>query len=185
LSKCKATKDIEFNKFYEYLIKYFTLQKKPEESHYLKEALRLTFFIKSSDPDPSKMTSDNFGVLGRLYKFTKKKDDTFIQRIVEVFKADWFYGYVDRAEVQNQLEALTKRKSDNCTYFIVRFANSRQFCYTYKKDGNNWENSNIEPDKALKEGYAKYVSHYQKLKILKHETVVSLQKSFTPYSTKK
>jgi len=45
LTKFKATNDIEFGPFYDFLVKYFKLSK-PEEYHYLKEALRLTFFFK-------------------------------------------------------------------------------------------------------------------------------------------
>jgi len=175
-----TTKDnIEFKAFYDYLSnKYFKLQKKPEEAFYLKEALRLPYLLKSGEPDPNLMTRDYFGVLARLFKFTKKKDETFIARIVEVFKADWFYGVVDRMEAQKQLEALAAKKKDSYIYFIVRFANSRQFCITYKKDANNWENSNIDPAQALKDGgYAKYVSQLQ-LKILRHELIPSLYKTF-------
>jgi len=105
------TKDIEFSKFHEYLIKYFKLEKKPEEAYYLKEALRLPFLLKLGEQDPKYMTRDNFGILARLFKVTKKNDDSFTTRIVEVFKADWFYGSVDRNESQKQLEYLTKKKN--------------------------------------------------------------------------
>jgi len=110
--KCKATnsKDIDFKKFYEFLIQYFHLLKKPEEAHYLKEALRLPFFLKLEQPDPTIMTRENFGQLGKIFMLTKKKDSGFIQRMVEVFKSEWFYGFVDRLEAQNQLEALSKKR---------------------------------------------------------------------------
>jgi len=146
----------------------------------------LPYFLKLGQPDPTKMSRVNFSSIGRLFKFTKKKDDTFIQRIVEVFKADWFYGSVDRNDAQNQLEAFSNKKTDHHNYFIIRFANSKQLCFTYKAN-NNWENSNIEPDLAFKEGYSKYVSKYQPLKMvvsLKHEAVPSLQKTFLPYKKK-
>jgi len=177
----QTTKEIDFKQFYDFLVnKYFKLQKKPEESHYLKEALRLPFLLKPGEPDPNFMTRDNFGILARLFKFTKKSDDTFITRIVEVFKAEWFYGFVDRNDAQKQLEFLANKKKSNYTYFIVRFANSKQFCFTYKKEAN-WENSNIDSEQVLKVGgYAKYVSTYQ-LKVLKHEPILSLHKAFVPF----
>jgi len=108
----KNPREIEFQQFYEFLVKYFALnpEKKPEEVYYLKEALRLPFFYKLGQSDPKNMPRDNFGILARLFRFGKKKDETFIQRIVEVFKSDWFYGTVDRTEAQNKLEDLAKRK---------------------------------------------------------------------------
>jgi len=179
LKECKVTKDIEFKHFYDYLTKYFKI-KKPEEAYYLKEALRLPFLLKLGEPDPTYMTRDNFGILAKLFRFTKKTDDTFIARIVEVFKSDWFYGCVDRMEAQKHLDVLQQKKSDGLRYFIVRYANSRQFCFTYKKDENNWENGNIEPIQAVKDGYAKYVSQFH-LKLLRHELIPALQKTFNPY----
>jgi len=177
--KCKETY-IEFNTCHDYLIKYFRLQKKPEAVHYLKEALRLPFFLKSGQPDPPNMTRDKFGVLGRLFRFTKQKDDGFIERIVELFKSDWFYGCVDREEAQNQLEAFAKKKSDGHIYFIVRFSNSNQLCFTHKNANNGWENSIIEPDRVFtKEGYVKYVEQYQQQKVLKHEVFPPAEDIFT------
>jgi len=187
LKDCKAkTKDsIEFKKFNDFLVEYFHLKKKPEEAHYLKEALRLPYFLKLGVPDPTYITRDNFAVLGRLFKFTKKADESFIQRIVDVFKADWFYGGVDRNEAQKQLEAVQKSKSEG-TYFIIRFANSQQLCFTYKKDANNWDNSNIEASQALK-GYVNYINQYTapQQKVFKHEPVKTLQKTFSPYQSPK
>jgi len=110
MKDCKATtKDIEFKKFYDFLLEYFHLEKKPEESHYLKEALRLPTLKKLNEPDPNYISYDDFAILGRLFKLTKKEDESFIKRIVEVFKADWFYGCVDRTEAQRQLDALQKK----------------------------------------------------------------------------
>jgi len=133
ISKCKGDKDnIDFKKFLLFLIDYFRLKNKHEEKYYLKEALRLPFFLQLGAADPTSITYDHFGAVGRLFKFIKKKDDGFIQRIVELFKSDWFYGTVDRTEAIKQLEA-NKRKG----YFIVRFANSKQLCFTYQKqDGS-------------------------------------------------
>jgi len=178
--KCKE-QYIDFNTFHAELIKYFRIQKKPEAIHYLKEALRLPFFLKFGQPDPLHMTRDKFGVIGRIFRFTKQKDDGFIERIVELFKSDWFYGCVNREEAQKQLEAFSKKKSDGI-HFIVRFSNSNQLCFTYK-NANIWENSIIEPDRVFtKEGYAKYVEQYQqRSKFNKHEVVPSLQKTFSPY----
>jgi len=175
----KETKDIPFKTFYPYLIEYFSLKEKPEEAHYLKEALRLSFSLKASQPDPSKITLDNFGVIVRLFNFCKEKDEGFIKRMVEVFNADWFYGCVDRMDAQNQLAALTKqRKLSNMMYFIVRFANSKQLCFTYQKKDGSWENANIDPNIACtNQGYVNYVKQYS---ILKYEDV-SIQKTFTQY----
>jgi len=124
------------------------------------------------------MTRDNFGVLGRLFKFSKKKDDSFIERIVELFKADWFYGCVDRAYSQKQLEALQANKKDGYQYFIVRFANNKQLCVTYFT--KTWENRPIDCGYALKEGYVKHVTYVTQTKVMKHETVPTLQKTYQP-----
>jgi len=126
------------------------------------------------------MTRENFGILAGLFKFTKKKDDTFLQRIVEVFKAPWFYGSVDRAEAEKQLEPSAKKQTDYI-YFIVRFCNAKKFCFTFKKD-NKWEHCNIEPADGFSEGgYDKYVLKYRP-KTMKHEPISSLQKTFAPYT---
>jgi len=185
---CKATNDIEpidFNMFYLFLFGYCQV-KKPEEAHsyYLKEALRLPYFLKLGEPDPKYMTRDNFGVIARLFKLTKKNDDSFLQRIVDLFKEDWFYGGVDRIEAQRQLEATQRKKSDG-TYFIVRFASSKQLCFTFKKDEKepqDWENSTIDTNNALKPGYAKYISQFVLLKGLKHDPIAAL-KTFKPCPT--
>jgi len=180
------TKEIEFSKFHEYLIKYFKLEKKPEDAYYLKEALRLPFLLKLGEQDPEYMTRDNFGILARLFKVTKKNDDSFTTRIVEVFKADWFYGGVDRIESQKQLEHFSKKKSDGSTYFIVRYAGQKQLCFTHQKDAKTWEHSCIETSTAIsKEGYSKYVTQYQTRLRLKHEPVTSLYKTFNPYAPTK
>jgi len=181
----KENKEIEFTKFYDFLIKHFRL-KKPEEIYYLKEVLRLPYFLKLGVPDPPTMTRENFAVIGSLFKFTKKRDDSFIERMLEVFKAEWFYGTVDRLEAQKQLEALTKSKNSTTPYFIVRFANSKQLCFTYKKKDGNWDHSNIEPGVALeRESYAKYIEWWAQTNRIKHDPVTSLQKSFQPYNPPK
>jgi len=176
------TKDIEFSKFHEYLIKYFSLEKKPEEAYYLKEALRLPFLLKLGVQDPKYMTRDNFGILARLFKFTKKNDVSFVTRIVEVFKADWFYGGVDRMESQKHLEHLTKNKPDGSTYFIIRYASSKQLCFTFQRDAK-WENSVIETSTAISKdgGYSKYVEQFKTRVQLKHEPVTTLYKTFKSY----
>jgi len=183
LLECKATKDIEFKKFHEFLIGYFRL-KNPEEKHYLKQALKLPFLLKT-EADPPYMTRDNFGHVGRLFKFTKKKDNDFIKRVVEVFKADWFYGSIDRVECEKQLKALAdKNKNSTPINCIVRYANSRQLCLTYQKKDNVFEHCCIEPADAMSAGgYAKFVTNYYSSKILKHELVSSLRKSFSPYTS--
>jgi len=131
------------------------------------------------------MTRENFGHVGRLFKLTKKRDNDFIKRVIEVFEADWFYGYVDRIEAEKQLNALAKKEKSNLTFYIVRFATSKQLCFSYPKKDGTFEHSNIDPADALNGGgYRKYVSNYQR-KFLKHERVSSLQKSFTPYSPNK
>jgi len=125
-------------------------------------------------------------ILDTLVDFSnlaRKKDNDTIKRVVEVFKADWFYGFIDRVEAEKQLKALAdKNKNSTHTNFIVRYANSRQFCFTYQKKDLGFEHSNIEPGLALSSGgYEKYVSNYKRM-VLKHEPV-SLRKSFSPYKS--
>jgi len=103
-----------FNSFYIFLSKYFGLKKNTEEAHYLKELLRLSFTLKVGETEPANMTYDNFRVICRLFKINQERDKGFIERMIEVFRSDWFYGYVDREDAQKQLDALAiskKRKT--------------------------------------------------------------------------
>jgi len=178
----------KFKDFYEFLVKFLILEDKPEEAHYLKQALRLTYFIKASEKDPQNIPLENFSIVCKLFKFANENDkEGFVQRIAEVFKADWFYGSVDRMDAQKQLEDLTTKKKCNSMYFIVRYSNSKQFCITFlrkEKDpkGNPWwENAIIDPALAVKDGgYVNYVTNF-KPSLLKHEPVPTLAKTFKPY----
>jgi len=192
LKSLEVSKDtFKFKDFHKFLVKYLALDKKPEEAHYLKQALRLTYFIKSSEKDPPNIPRENFTIVCRLFKFANENDkEGFVQRIVEVFKADWFYGSVDRMDAQKQLEDLTNKKKSPLMYYIVRYSNSKQFCITFprkEKDpkGNIWEHAIIDADLAVKDGgYFKYVTNFKQT-LLKHETVPTLVKTFKPYSKTK
>jgi len=183
----KETEVVGFEKFYQFLSdKYLVLDKNSDRPHYLKQALRLPILLKATEPDPKYITCDNFGTVCRLFKFTGEKDkEGFIQRIVEVFKAEWFYGCVDRPEVEKQLELYASKKDSSAFYFIVRYANSKQLCITFRKGSKSFEHANVDPVIAMREGgYFDYVKNFQKTK-LKHELIPTLVKTFKPYSKTK
>jgi len=114
-----------------------------------------------------------------------------------VFKADWFYGCVDRDDAQKKLETLTNNKRGLLSppvFFIVRYANSKQLCFTFQNLDGKWENSNIDPNLAFQDnGYVKYVTQFQKNMEAKmnqhiwnshkftHETVPNILKTFKPF----
>jgi len=68
--------------------------------------------LKQGQDDPKNITLENFRIVCNIFKLSKNKDDTFIRRIVEVFKAEWFYGSVDRLESQRQLEVQADKKKN-------------------------------------------------------------------------
>jgi len=185
-------KEIPFKKFIEFLVDYFSIKPDTEEHHYLKEALRLPSLLKQQAPDPQTITFEQFSIICQLFKINKEKDDGFIKRIVEVFKADWFYGCVDRTDAQNKLERFKAKKGSSGWFssppvlFIIRYANSKQLCFTYQKKDGTWENSNIDPNIAIQDnGYVQYITKYQKSMLgLKHELVPHLQKTFSSFPIK-
>jgi len=185
----EATKSdhMPFNSFYIFLSKYFGLKKNTEEAHYLKELLRLSFTLKVGETEPANMTYDNFRVICRLFKINQERDKGFIERMIEVFRSDWFYGYVDREDAQKQLDALaiSKKKKDPPTNYIVRFANSKKLCVTFKKKDGTWENANIEPHVAMEHcGYISYVNEYATKMNITYEQI-HLLKSFKSFKNQK
>jgi len=110
---------LDFKGFFKFLCdKYFILKPKTEERHYLKAALRLPYMLKQGQDDPKNITLENFRIVCNIFKLSKNKDDTFIRRIVEVFKAEWFYGSVDRLESQRQLEVQADKKKRTLTTLL-------------------------------------------------------------------
>jgi len=211
MSICTASnRGFEFNSFFSFLIEHFSLtqEKHEEQRYYLKQALRLPFGRMPLNRDPDYISREYFGIVCNLFKFTDAKDPGFIERILDVFKAEWFYGCVDREDVQRKIEDKSQKDmrgssgwiqsilslSGNSTIspvnFIVRYANSKRFCFTYKMK-DTWYHNNIEPQDAYKRhGYSNFVSEYAKATLswptpLKYTVIPNIEKSFVPYKAKK
>jgi len=175
----KDAKEIEFKEFFQFLLQKFALKENNEQSHYLKQAIRVIYTKKPNDNDPSTMTLDHFRTLCRLFALTEHDED-FIRRIVEVFEAPWFYGCVERTDAENQLTLANKKKTEN--YFIVRYASSKKLCFTFQMKNLPFDHQNIEFNDAVKsDGYVNFVHAYTKKKGLIHTPITGLPKTFKPF----
>jgi len=165
---------VEFKKFFEFLTNdCFKLTSNGEGYHYLLQALRLPFWIKPYDEDPKYISREQFEKVCNLFKFTKEDEkssyDNFIKRIVDIFSRKWFYGSVQRENVQ---AALDKKGSPlifnwwtSTINYIVRFSAQGQFCITFKNKSSptGFENATIDPTAALNaDGYSSYIKKYKK-----------------------
>jgi len=199
----KAQEGVQFNKFFEFLTDDCFKLANPEGQHYLKQALRLPFWLKPNDEDPKYISREQFDKVCFLFKFTKEDEksgyNNFIKRIVDIFSRKWFYGSVVRENVQAALD----KKSPLClsfnwwnatTAYVVRYSNQGQFCITFKNknDPGGFENATIDPTAALNEdGYRSYISKYKRGQqksrniYLKYDQKTDLERSFNQFKKNK
>jgi len=134
--------------------------------------------------DPDTMSFDRFAALCKLFKFTEPNDPWFLKRIVQLFQQDWFYGYVDRVKVQEQINKLPTSNK-----FIVRYSNMDRLCFSFKykdeKGKVNWEHAIIEENAAWKKsGYKSYVEEFATQKGIEHDKKLNLERTFNLYQNK-
>jgi len=164
---CNINKNDDDN-FFKFLANYFSLYPDTEGYHYLKHALGMPPPAKS----PEDHTETAFKIVCELFRFTEPKDKIFIKQIVELFKQEWFYGFISRQPTTEDilkkskasLGLVDKTWHNYKTPFLVRYSNENQFCISYLDEKERFTHASISPSEAYaKGGYINYVENFMKL----------------------